>query len=135
MPAYNNYFPMGYQPIQYQPPVQFQPPVVQPQQQNSTGIIWVQGEAGAKAYPVAPGNSILLMDSENSFFYIKSTDTSGVPQPIRKFKYEEYTGEPKKEEPKQPEIDLSNFVTKEELDERFANLTLTKTPPKTTRKD
>lgn len=135
MPAYNNYFPMNYQPMQYAPQPQFTPPVVQ-QPQNSTGIIWVQGEAGAKAYPVAPGNSILLMDSENTCFYIKTTDSSGVPQPIRKFNYvEEGATKQKKEEPKQPEIDLSNFVTKDELEERFAGLTLSKPAPKQTKKE
>ena len=122
---------MNYQPVQYAP--QYTPPVVQ-QQNNNTGITWVQGEAGAKAYPVAPGNSVLLMDSENSYFYIKTTDNSGVPQPIRKFKYEEETGA-KKEETKKPEIDLSNFVTKEELEERFAGLTLSKSTPKPIKKE
>lgn len=123
---------MNYQPVQYAP--QYTPPVVQ-QQNNNTGITWVQGEAGAKAYPVAPGNSVLLMDSENSYFYIKTTDNSGVPQPIRKFKYEEETGTKKKEETKKSEIDLSNFVTKEELEERFAELTSTKSVSKPVKKE
>lgn len=123
---------MNYQPVQYAP--QYTPPVVQ-QQNNNTGITWVQGEAGAKAYPVAPGNSVLLMDSENSYFYIKTTDNSGVPQPIRKFKYEEEIGTKKKEETKKPEIDLSNFVTKEELEERFAELTSAKSVSKPVKKE
>lgn len=38
---------------------------------------------------VAAGNSVLLMDSENSTFYIKSTDASGMPQPLRVFDYSE----------------------------------------------
>lgn len=133
MPAYN-YFPTNYQPMQYMAQPQYTPPVIQ--QNNNAGIIWVQGEAGAKAYPVAPGNNVLLMDSEDSFFYIKSTDTSGVPQPIRKFKYTEETGTKKKEEEKpEPKVDLSNYVTREELEERFANLTLTKTAPKAIKKE
>lgn len=59
-----------------------------PVQQNS-GIIWVQGEAGAKSYLVGAGQSVLLMDSENSSFYIKSTDASGMPLPLRVFDYTE----------------------------------------------
>jgi hypothetical protein len=51
----------------------------------------VQGEEGAKAYMVAAGNSVLLMDSENSAFYIKSTDASGMPLPLRVFDYKERT--------------------------------------------
>ncbi len=41
--------------------------------------IWVQGEEGAKAFMVAPGNSVMLMDSENTVFYLKSSDQSGMP--------------------------------------------------------
>ena len=40
---------------------------------------------------VAAGNSVLLMDSENSAFYIKSTDASGMPMPLRAFDYKERT--------------------------------------------
>lgn len=56
---------------------------------NSNAIIWVQGESGAKAYPVAPGNSIALFDSENDRFFIKTTDASGMPLPLRVFNYVE----------------------------------------------
>ena len=101
-PYYGNYNQF------YQPPLQdnlaqmrnnqyMQIPQIQPMQsmqqaqnqQSSNGIIWVQGEEGAKAYMVAPGNSVLLMDSENSAFYIKSTDNSGMPMPLRIFDYTE----------------------------------------------
>jgi len=56
---------------------------------NSNAIIWVQGESGAKAYPVAPGNSLALFDSESDRFFIKSTDASGMPLPLRVFNYVE----------------------------------------------
>ena len=52
------------------------------QQQNNIGIIWVQGEAGAKAYPLAPNNKVLLMDSEAPVLYVKSVNTSGIPDPL-----------------------------------------------------
>lgn len=84
--AYNNYYP------QYYPQQYVQPTVQQPTQQNN-GIIWVQGEAAAKSYPVAAGQSMLLMDSENSTFYIKSTDQSGMPLPLRVFDYTERQNE------------------------------------------
>lgn len=69
----------------------YQPqPQVQPQQQSvASGIIWVQGEQGAKGYPVAPGNSVLLMDTEDQVFYIKTTDYNGVPQPLKIYEYAE----------------------------------------------
>lgn len=54
---------------------------VQNQVQNpmSNDIIWVQGEAGAKAYLVAPNNTVTLWDSESSTIYVKSADMNGVP--------------------------------------------------------
>ena len=52
----------------------------------------MQGEAGAKSFFVAPGQSLILMDSEAEVFYIKSTDASGVPMPLRIFDYKERTG-------------------------------------------
>lgn len=107
--AYNYPFPAT-----YQNPYQVQP-IQQPQ--NSSSIIWVQGEAGAKAYPVAPSNSVLLMDSEDECFYIKSTDASGIPMPLRTFSYTE-----RKEKVHTPQevsnsIDTSNFITRDEFNE------------------
>lgn len=56
--------------------------------QNNQSILWVQGESGAKSYLVAPNTNILLMDSEDSRFYIKSTDSAGIPN-LRTFEYKE----------------------------------------------
>ena len=72
--AYYNGFPATYQPI-YQAP-QFQAPK-QPQGQQG-GVIWVQGEAGAKSYLVAPGSTVQLWDSEEKIIYLKSADASGM---------------------------------------------------------
>ena len=79
--AYNNYYPQFYPTTQPQYPVQQQP--------SNNGINWVLGETAAKSYAVAPGQSMLLMDSENPVFYIKSTDQSGMPLPLRVFDYTE----------------------------------------------
>lgn len=107
--AINNY---GY-PVQY--PIMY-PTQQSVNQQHSSGIIWVQGEAGAKAYPVAPGNSLLLMDSESDSFFIKSTDASGIPLPLRVFSYTEIVPS---QQIRQPEtrFDSSQFVTREEFEE------------------
>lgn len=84
--AYYNGFPATYQPMYQtsytQPytqnaPVQQQSQAVQPGVQN--GIIWVQGEAGAKSYLVAPNNTVQLWDSESQTIYLKSADASGMP--------------------------------------------------------
>lgn len=82
--AYNNYYNPYYQPqMTMQPQLQTQ--------QTNNGITWVQGENAAKSYPVMAGQSILLMDSENPVMYIKSTDQSGMPLPLRVFDYTERT--------------------------------------------
>lgn len=75
MAFYPNY-QQSYQP-NYQQSYQ---QVLYPQQQaQSNGIIWVQGEAGAKSYLVAPNTTVQLWDSEAPVIYIKSADASGMP--------------------------------------------------------
>ena len=76
MAYYNNGFPMNYQPY-YQTPNYQQTP--QQQQIQGNGIVWVSGEAGAKAYLVAPNASVPLWDSEANVIYIKTADASGMP--------------------------------------------------------
>ena len=73
--AYNNGFPVNY-PMYYNPVQQPMQPV---QQQPNNSIIWVSGEAGAKAYLVAPNNTVQLWDSESQTIYLKSADASGMP--------------------------------------------------------
>jgi hypothetical protein len=54
-------------------------PMMPSQPKPTEGFIWVQGEAGAKAYLVAPNNTVMLWDSENPIIYVKSADASGMP--------------------------------------------------------
>ncbi len=82
-----------------------------PQSQAQNGITWVQGEEGAKAYLVAAGNSVLLMDSEAKTFYVKSTDVSGMPLPLRIFDYTEREAHPKAAGPAPTE----DYVTRDEF--------------------
>ena len=89
---YNSYFPAGYQPVQnFYPQYTYAQPTQQPQaaqltqqtpqnpQPMSSNIIWVSGEAGAKAYMVAPNTTVQLWDSEENVIYIKTADSSGMP--------------------------------------------------------
>lgn len=122
------YIPYGYQPGYYGQAMldqlaqlrqnAYQQPMMgqaAQQTQGTPSIIWVQGEEGAKAYMVAAGNSVLLMDSENSAFYIKSTDASGMPLPLRVFDYKERTTAAKTppQTAQQPGVE---FVTRAEFD-------------------
>ena len=83
--AYNNGFPMNYPQYPQQYPQQYQQPIPTPQQQmqqqpqNVGGLIWVSGEAGAKAYLVAPNTTVQLWDSEANCVYLKSADATGMP--------------------------------------------------------
>lgn len=77
--AFNNGFPMAYQPFYGNQGMNYQPPMQAPSQGQNGGIIWVSGEAGAKAYLVAPNNTVQLWDSEAQTIYLKSADASGMP--------------------------------------------------------
>lgn len=114
--AYNNGFPMT-----YQQPYQMQIP--QPQPQVNSGITWVQGEAGAKAFPVAPNNTVDLWDSEEQVIYLKSADMSGMPSmKILDYTIRDQVGH-KNNLTEQPQIDTSMFVTYEDLNSRLEELT------------
>lgn len=121
-PYVNNY-PAYMNPQNYlYPQVPAQPQnVPTPAPASQSGIVWVQGEAGAKSYLVGAGQSVLLMDSESSSFYIKSTDASGMPLPLRVFDYTERVQTPKVASAS-GEINLDKFVTREEFDELKASL-------------
>lgn len=110
---YNPYINPYYQQVNNQP--MQQPMIQQPQAQpqNNQGLIWVSGEVGAKSYLMAPNSTVMLMDSEQSVFYIKSTDSAGMPT-IRAYEYSERT----QNAPQQPQTDSKplneQFVTREE---------------------
>lgn len=116
-----NYYPMG----QQMPPAMpdqlahlrqaAYPAQPQTAQQQSSPIIWVQGEESAKSYLCAPGNSVLLMDSEKSSFYIKAVDASGMPQPLRIFDYTERTAA-QKQPTQAAQVQAGEFVTRAEFD-------------------
>ena len=109
---------------QFQPPAA--PPTAQPMaQQGNNGLIWVQGEAAAKSYPVAPNCTVMLLDSENSAFYLKSADSSGMPLPLRTFDYKERINAPSQAAvatTSEEKINLDNFVTRKEFEERIASI-------------
>ena len=116
--------PMGQFNQQFQQPAT--PPTTQPMaQQGNNGLIWVQGEAGAKSYLVAPGNTVMLMDSEGERFYLKSADASGMPMPLRTFDYKERLNATTSDF-KAPTSDFSElggkYITREEFERRMASM-------------
>lgn len=115
--AYFNGYPATYQPLyQYQP--------AQPQQAQQNGIIWVSGEAGAKAYMVAPNNTVQLWDSESQTIYLKSADASGMPS----FKVLDYTIRDSSKNtannaPVLTDDKLSSYATKDEINAVYEQIT------------
>ena len=65
------------------------------QPSNSFYTVLVNGESGANSYPVASGNTVLLMDFEANKFWLKSTNVNGIPQQLRCFSFKEEIQEPK----------------------------------------
>lgn len=114
-----------------QPPMPSQPMQVQ---QPNNGLIWVQGESGAKSYLVAPNATVMLMDSEGERFYLKSVDASGMPLPLRIFDYKERQNASVSDF-KAPTSDFSDlddkFVTRKEFDELKASIASQPAPKKT----
>ena len=79
-------------------------------QQNMLSCAYVQGEAAAKAYPVAPEQFVVLIDTELPVIYTKTTDQFGRPLPIRILDYVERVE-------KTEEQLNSNYVTKSDFDD------------------
>ena len=84
-------------------------------------IIWVQGIEGAKAQQIQPNSSLLLLDSESDHFYMKVCDQYGICMPIKTYKFEEEIPVAAAAPlttvgaPAAAQIDMSQYVTKEEL--------------------
>lgn len=115
----------------------------------NSDTIWVQGEAGAKAYLVAPNNRVVLWDTEGKTIYIKTADANGIPS-MQILDFVERNATPAispENAPKTHECKCGDkFVTKEQfealqgefeaLSKRFEETAVTQTAktPKTTKK-
>lgn len=131
--AYNNGFPATYQPyggmytnpVAYQPPMMQQPVMPQMQQAQQTQpnqtmtpptihaeLVVVDGERAALDYPVAAGQSQMMMDKSEDTIYIKTAYANAQPT-LDVF-------EKRPPAPPAPVFDPSAFVTRDELEERVA---------------
>ena len=88
----------------------YYPNYVYPTQQPQNSIIWVNGETGAKAYMVAPNQTVQLWDSEAQTIYLKSADASGMPT-IKILDYTIRNSTP----PKAEISSVADFATKDEV--------------------
>lgn len=86
---------------------------------SQMSVDWIQGGLNsAKAYPKpAPGCGIILMDSDEDKFYIKKTDASGFPMPLRAFTYREEVPQNESQMSRQSAMpDMSQYVTKDDFE-------------------
>jgi len=106
-----------------------QQPQVQPAsgtQQSGHGLIWVDGEIGAKAFQMPQGwpanQPIALWDTNDTCIYLKSINPMGMPNPLQKAHYtlEEHRSASKVRsgaaEPAEMKPDMSEYVRKEDLE-------------------
>lgn len=129
-PVYQQTYPQPYQDQlaqlrnQYNQVMPAQTQNMQQVPQTNQGLLWVQGEAGAKSYLVAPNTTVLLMDSETQRFYLKSTDGAGMPN-LRTFEYVEVQPNAPQAAQTAPENLDDKYVTREEynsLQEKYMDI-------------
>ena len=105
--------------MQMQPTIQ-QAPLPNQQQptmntpiQNELMLVLVKDDNAVQNYPVANGNSVMLMNYDNGKFWIKSM-TNGVTPTITEHKFEVVNGN--------QNSPASNFVSQEEFKALSANV-------------
>ena len=82
---------------------------------TTNNIIWVQGIEGAKAWQLNPNSMVILLDSEvEGKMYIKVSDNIGMSS-LRIFNYVEEIPSTNNSVTTNNELDLSQYVRKDEL--------------------
>lgn len=127
--AYNNNFPVGYQPAQIYYPQQFQPqmpmqgqnPQPQAPQQPLTpptihaDIIQVDNEQVAESHPLSAGSSQMMIAKDDSAIFIKTMYPNG------QYKLDVYTRRPESSRSSGPK-DSDLYVTREEFEKRIKEI-------------
>lgn len=143
--AYQSYPYAGYQPAPYYPqPVpdqlaqlrqnqiqqsmmqgpQMGQPSMQPAQPANpmagsaqNGMIWVSGRQEADGYLIAPNSAVALWDANNPVVYLRKADSTGKPSTVV-YDLVERTDNPPAQAA--PQIDLSRYVTIDQLEDILA---------------
>lgn len=117
--AYNNVFPVGYQPYypQYQQQYQQNTPQMTPQMTPPTihaEIVQVDNEQMAENYPLAAGASQMMIAKDDSAIFVKSMYANG------QYNLDVFTKRPQR--PKTAEIDTSQYITRDEFETRLKEI-------------
>lgn len=103
----------------------------QPQQFQNGGIVRVRNEAEARDYPVAPGNSVILIDNSVPYLYVKTMSYSQLDPPrFEKFRLVREE-QPAPQAPTQP----VEYVTREDFEALKAEIEKMKSPVKEEQND
>ena len=132
--AYNTFYPATYQPMGYNPYYQQMMAQQQAQSQQQSqqaqntpqiqqsGFILVRSEEEAKAYPVAPGNSVTFKDETRPYCYVKTMGFSQFDRPtferyrlVKEDEPETMQSAPKNDENSKGGEHI-DYVTKHDLD-------------------
>ena len=121
-PSYmqRSYAPQTPQMPQNQPQQPMQPQMTMPQQMPPMDLpiqdIKYVNKAQAEAYIVYPNSKVMLIDKESGMVYVKTADGMGQSS-TEYFRFEPINadGSPLKPQEPTPQIDLDNFVKREEL--------------------
>lgn len=88
---------------------------VSAQPQSTNAIEYVNGIEGAKAYIMQPNSTRWLMDSDGSYFYLKTSNAQNQAS-VKMYEYKEIDISTKKAKETKSEIDMSAYVKKEDFD-------------------
>lgn len=102
---------MPQQPQQLPPNIGAMPPTGGPQ---NSGIIWVSGKGEADGYLVAPNSAVALWDANNPVIYLRQADSTGKPSTKVYDLVERTDASPT------PQVDLSRYVTIDQLEDILA---------------
>lgn len=120
-PQYSQQMPMAQYP-QYPQAQSYGRQQSQPNIEST--FAWVYDYNGAKAFPVAPGKTVLLMDRKNPILYLKSTDMSGRPMDLEIYELcridesrfnTSYQGQGQ-------QVDMSEYVKSSDLEKRVTDI-------------
>lgn len=117
---YNNGYQNAYNPYYAQMPIQNAPNIMQNNPnmgvaQKQSNRVWVQGEAGAKSFLVAPNSEVELWDSERQSIYIKTADMNGIPSTVT-LDYVIRDNNQSNQINNQSNNQLDNFATKDDIE-------------------
>lgn len=113
----NGFLNMGYMNTPYSQQQQMYPV----QQKGITTVVVVSGEDSVNSYPVAAGNTAVLMDFNLGKFWLKTTDVYGRPLPVEEYGFYKSTSSSSQppqsiKNPDTQQLNQNDYVRKEDFD-------------------